>query len=778
MRATACSVSLVNGGAHARAAAFALLLLLGAGVGSASGADSKVHLGLGAYDTAPRSGFFSHEPLPPQALYRTGPALHRAAPTNQWYSSVMFTSKPYPIYAQPLSYRASSAGFEVGLPDRHVESPDPGRRQVVYRHVAAILVSPAGFKPGPARLSDFSDWLAKITWTGGAGQTMSATVLHGNPFSYYDCSSGDVDFKIMGSPTVIADPRDHTHDPRMAAFSVAGHSYAVFAPTGSTWDWSQPDELVLHLPADKRYFSVAGLPDDRQRTLKAFLAVAYAFPTKTRAVFHYDERTSQVRTTFRVDTVAKEGTDTLGFMGLYPHQWDSVTPRPKVLYTYDSVRGPIRVIKANSFVLEHTYHAFVPYWPRLEVAAHRREVNDLLVGDVAKSGKLFEHGFGTYWIGKGLGAAAQLMMVAKAEGKTSEQKKLLKLIEGRIESWFNDRHATHFRQDSTIGTFVGLPQEFGSVSHMNDHHFHYGYWLMASAYVAMNDPAWAAPSAWGGMVNKLVADIATEQHGRADFPYLRNFDAYEGHSWASGDAAMYAGNNQESSSEAVNAWAGLILWGEATHNTKLRNLGIYLYTSEIASIHTYWFDLKHQVLGADFGHSFASMVFGDKYAYNTWWTEEPREILGINMMPITPASIYLGADPAYDRALMAQLPKDEAAYAKHGVSDGTPADIWQDVLASFLALSDPQAGFKSWHKDGTVEAGETRTHTLFWLYSLEEMGPPDLSVTADTPLYSVFKNAAGVRTYLAYNGKSTPIRVTFSTGKVMVVPANSLARSK
>ena len=31
-------------------------------------------------------------------------------------------------------------------------------------------------------------------------------------------------------------------------------------------------------------------------------------------------------------------------------------------------------------------------------------------------------------------------------------------------------------------------------------------------------------------------------------------------------------------------------------------------------------------------------VFGGKYAYNTWWTQEPRQIFGINLLPITPAS--------------------------------------------------------------------------------------------------------------------------------------------
>jgi hypothetical protein len=228
----------------------------------------------------------------------------------------------------------------------------------------------------------------------------------------------------------------------------------------------------------------------------------------------------------------------------------------------------------------------------------------------------------------------------------------------------------------------------------------------------------------------------------------------------------------------VNAWAGLMLWGEATGDEKLRDLGVFLYTSEIASINQYWFDLDKQVLAPEYGKPFASMVFGGKYAYNTWWTQEPRQIFGINLLPITPASTYLGADPKYIRSLVEALPAEVKAYRARGETDGTPADIWQDVVASYAALGDPEAGFALWNRKGGVEAGETRSHTAYWLASLKEMGTPDFSVTADTPLYAVFKDKGGARTYLAYNARSSPIKVTFSTGKSVDVPARSLVRTR
>jgi endoglucanase Acf2 len=641
-----------------------------------------------------------------------------------------------------------------------------------------MVVSPTGFKPQDARLAKFSDWLAKISMAGSDGAALTATVLHGSPFSYYEVSAGDVSFRLAAKPDASTVPTDGAGDARVAVLTIAGRPYAVFAPTGSRWEWAQPTELVLRLPADARYFSVAGLPDASEATVRTFAQVAYAFPTDTRVEWKYDERASKVRSTFRVDTVAKEGDNRTTVMGLYPHHWSALASPQDSKHGYDSVRGRIRLIEGNSFAVERPFHGVMPAWGALQDPASKDSVASLLVGDEAKSGQLFtKMGRGTYWVGKGLGAVAQLMSVAEAEGDTKTRDRLLETLKDRLESWFEGKGATYFVHDARIGSFLGIPQEYNSISNMNDHHFHYGYWVRAAAHVALRDPEWASEQKWGGMVGKIIADIATDERGRTDFPFLRNFDPYEGHSWASGDANFDDGNNQESSSEAVNAWAGLALWGEATGNERLRDLGIYLLTSEIASVNQYWFDLDRQVLDPEFGKPFASMVFGGKYSYNTWWTQEPRQILGINMLPITPASTYLGADPAYIRRVVEALPAEVKAYRGRGLDDGTPSDIWQDVIASYAALADADFGASLWNRKGSVEGGETRSHTLYWLSSLKEMGQPDFSVTADTPLYAVFKDASGKRTYLAYNARSTPVRVTFSSGQTLDVPARSLARS-
>ena len=87
------------------------------------------------------------------------------------------------------------------------------------------------------------------------------------------------------------------------------------------------------------------------------------------------------------------------------------------------------------------------------------------------------------------------------------------------------------------------------------------------------------------------------------------------------------------------------------------------------------------------------------------------------------------------------------------------------------------AALSQWDRWGAVELGESRTHALHWLLALNETGPPDFSVSADTAFYTVFKRADGRRTYLAFNPGKMPLSVRFSDGKSLVVAPGTLGQT-
>ena len=65
---------------------------------------------------------------------------------------------------------------------------------------------------------------------------------------------------------------------------------------------------------------------------------------------------------------------------------------------------------------------------------------------------------------------------------------------------------TGYTYDTIRGTLIGYPTSYDSDKQLNDHHFHYGYWIKAAATVAMKDTQWAKE--WGGMVYEMISNIA------------------------------------------------------------------------------------------------------------------------------------------------------------------------------------------------------------------------------------------------------------------------------
>lgn len=743
-------------------------LLVGAALLATPAVDAAdVKVGLGHYTTHLRAGGERQPPVPrPRA-----DGLARPVPTNQWYSSLFFEAWPQPLYAQPGSYRPTSDGFHVDRPLKEASlAAQRDDMDIVAMHRSTLTLKPdfalAWVKPGR-----HSDWAVDMA-SGDDSGTMTTTIAHGSPYSFHRLTRGDLQVRADRPLEIV----ERTPDGRGVAVLAQGKAFGLHAPTGSRFE-PQPDgSLRVRLPEGRRFFTVSVLPGTGAGVLADFHRHAYAFVVDTRADFVYDERRSEVTTTYRVTTQPMEpGADRRTLLGLYPHHWLRNPLLGATLpHGYDTIRGPLKLVADTQFRTRLRYSGTLPFWPGLAEPAAVEKLEGFLATDTRFGADSLLGNRGTYWEGKGLNRALQVMAIAEQQGDVARRDAILAAMKKRLELWFapQENAERYFHYHAGVGSLIGYPDEYGSAQELNDHHFHYGMWIQAAAQIALRDPAWAARERWGGMVEMLVADIATLERGDRRFPRLRNFDVYEGHSWAAGLAQFYDGNNQESSSEAINAWAALIHWAEATGNKPLRDAAVYLYVHEIQSAQTYWFDLHSLVFPKDYRNTVAGIVWSNKFVHNTWWTEDPREIHGINFLPITPSSTYLARDPAYLLRNLKAMDEEFAAFLERGGK--APKDIWQDVLLGAKALADPKAAAAEWNPDGAVEDGETRTHTYHWLQSLLRFGRPDLDLTADTPLFAAFVRDDGTRHYLAYNASARARTVTFSDGTALQVAPRAL----
>ncbi|MFD5746626.1 glycosyl hydrolase [Streptomyces sp. NPDC127033] len=732
------------------------LAALGLGPAASPAVAANIPVGAGSYsDTRPpgTSGPTTNTgtPVTPKV---TEAARNEPVPTNDWWSSLAFQrygDNPYstPMYGHPLTYQATSGGLEVGYPTTPAIVGEG--RQYEYAHKADLTLGLTGLNSPDTKADSWSDWTVTPYWSDGA-RTLRTTIGHGLPFVYAKGSGGDARITTAGAPTVFAD------DGNVLGITVAGHHYALFAPTGS--DWSVSGSTVTAGLGAKDYFSLAVLPSTD--ALATYRKYAYSFVTGSEVSWSTDAGT--VRATYRLTTQPQEGTETGTLQALYRHQWlhtaDPLTP-----YTYVSPRGTMKVREATSFTTSQQGSGVLPALPAAG-GVDRARLKGYL-DEAANAADPFSGATDTYWTGKALGRLAQLVPVADQIGEGATRDKLLGLLKGRLEEWFTAGGASEFSYDKQWKTLIGYPASYGSDTELNDHHFHYSYYVYAAAIVAQYDQAWAADSNWGSMVKTLVRDAANPSRTDADFPFLRGFDVYAGHSWASGHQGFAAGNNQESSSESTNLSAALVLWGSATGDTQLRDLGSYLLATESEAIAQYWFDADQEVFPSSYGHDTVGMVWGSGAAYSTWWTANPEEIHGINVLPVTGGSLHLAREKDAIRRNLAEMERE----------NGGPAVEWRDILWEFEALADPAAAKGKWDAGGaayTPEAGESRAHTYHWIATLDALGAPDATVTGSLPTSAVFSRN-GVRVYAAHNFGATATTFTFSDGTTLDVPARSTA---
>ncbi|MBB1259132.1 glycosyl hydrolase [Streptomyces alkaliterrae] len=727
-------------------------------VGSGAASAATIEVGRGSYSDVRPAGTQgpsnnTGQPVKPKVT----PAMaDTPVPTNDWWSSLAFqrfAGNPWSenMYGHPLTYKAVSGGLEVGYPTTHRIVGEG--RQYEFPHKADLTLGLVGLNSPDAKADGWSDWTVSPYWSDGT-RSLRTTIGHGLPYVYAEGTGGAARIGAAAPPTVFAD------EGNVLGVTVSGRHYALFAPSGSDWTVSG-NEIRADLRG-RDYFSLAVLPG--REALADFTKYAFSFVTGSKVDWDYREGDGEIRATYSLTTEAKEGTRTGTYQALYRHQWLH-TGDPLTSYRYVSPRGEMKVREGTTFSTTQKVNGVLPGLP--SAAGVDRAKLRTYINEVLAQGDPFSGAVDTYWTGKALGKLAQLVPLADQIGDNAGRDRLLTLIKGRMEEWFTVGGPSEFSYDKDWRTLIGYPASYGSDQELNDHHFHYSYYVMAAAIVAQYDPRWAADSEWGGMVKELVKDAANPARDDRRYPFLRGFDVYAGHSWAAGHAAFAAGNNQESSSESINLSAGLIMWGSAMGDKALRDQGVYMLTTESESIAQYWFDADQQVYPKDFGHDVVGMVWGSGGAYATWWTANPEEIHGINFLPMTGGSLHLAREKAMLRRSVAEMERE----------NGGPADEWKDIFWQVQALYDPAGAMGYWNRwNGGYEpeAGASKAHTYHWVATMNSIGSPDMTVTADSPTAVVFERN-GTRTYAAHNYTAEACSVVFSDGGVLNVPARSTA---
>lgn len=579
----------------------------------------------------------------PAEQISTAPAPHLddgvPPPTSRWYSGLAFSADPVPVYPYPIAFLPRPDGFTV-------------QRPAVAVSPTSIAAPLTGGLAVPLGATDYRVVRADpvsvtVAYSDGASDMARVTIAEGSPIVALVAEAP----LTIPLPAPVADVADGAW-----SVQVAGVTYLLVAREGAV------DAAALTVPAGAS-LQIAPLPEDGD---PAAWVEAIGDPMSSASVEHrLDDDTAGTRIVYG----GTERTVVVPFAG-------RSAAEECALGTYDTPYGRAPACAAAS--LE---------WSVPRLAAHaaydlgglddgaRADLAAQAEADLAGTPALAAD---TYFGGKGLARLASLLALARALGDDDLARQVSDRLVEEILPWTAAdgcaaRDARCFVYDDRLQLVVGKVVGFGAEDG-NDHHFHYGYFLYAAAVLAAERPDLV--DALAPTMDALAADIAG---GAGDaLAGIRVFDPYRGHSWAAGLAPFADGNNQESSSEAVAAWNGLALWADATADDALRERALWLLSSEADAARALW--LEPEELPEAYAHTIASISWGDKRDYATWFSAEPSAILGIQVLPLTPVSLqYLGTDPS----------RVAANVADAGGSAFTGA--LGDYVVAYSALAGPDA---------------------------------------------------------------------------------------
>ena len=611
------------------------------------------------------------------------------------------------------------------------------------------------------------------------------------------------------------------------SFDYQGRSFGIFAPDNTAFTFSGTT-VTARLSGTNNYLVYGLLPN--HTNLNEFAQYAYAEVTNTRMDWTYDRANGLVDSTWTLTTTPLKNGQTNTLQGWLPHHYrttqNNLVFKP---YTYLTPRGVMKVAAGNRFQINFPFHGIAPMLPAPQTngLAHDyvRSRMQTYVQNFANAGH--PGGDETYGAGKDLGVTAQYMTFAHQMGLTSSEAQMKGAIEGTLQDWYTytPGEAHHFFAKYTNWpALVGFDASFGSQG-FNDNHFHYGYYMVATALVGLSDPSWI--SQYGLMAQQVAKEYANWDRSDANFPFFRTFDIWEGHSWAGGTSGG-GGENQESSSEAMNSWVGIFLMGNAMNDDAMTAAGAMGYAMESTAVNEYWQDMYYTNFPTSYGKSMNGILHADALQFGTFFDGEPAWVYGIQMVPQNHWNNYLVRNKAHgfyqytnlwnDRLLnLHSYPmwSNSVAYnsgtwvqytncvwsAVSNLTAGMPAPNqsgapWTlqrnmtsstaSVLGGYLGNyilgwellfnpDDVAAQFDaSYATNGPISGNGTYSGVIYYLtHALRGLGDQDTNYYTSIPTSQVYYNPlTGVRTALIYNPAATPQTATvYSNG----IPVNTIS---
>jgi endoglucanase Acf2 len=608
-------------------------------------------------------------------------------PTNKWFSGLVFAKPSNPVFAYPLSYVVTNSSAELSY-----QPPQTASSSVVIApHTPAVTLSLAS---DTSLMKSYDDLSVVESFQKAGKEVATLRMTEGSPYMFGTIAAG------QHAQVATTGGQVQSVAANELLIKVGNQTYGVWASNGASLKANGTSNLTLDSSAAAT-FAVFVLPNGAKAS--GYFAAASA-PITATTVSYQTLKDGSTTTTMKLSTA--NGAPTI--FGLQP--WE-ISGEKNASGTLLGIEGEQTFFSGNAF--SYTLSGM----PQTDLSLGNLTASDKKAAIAQLKTDMANTTFATdsYNGGKTLYRAAELVNLAYQLGQTDEAEAMQARVVNEFNQWFNPlgyktQSDKYFYYDDVIKGIVGVQPSYGS-DEFNDHQFHYGYMIYAASIIAQHDSAFAKQ--YAPMVSTLISDIASPTATQY-FPKLRVFDQYLGHSWADGYGQFADGANQESSSEAVMAWAGIYRWGKVTGNTSLQNEGLWLYQQETHSALTQNLNIDlSQPQYAGYDHDVVANLWSNELVYATWFSPSPAAMLGIELVPMSPAHTYVGDNKARVLQNLAAMNKE---------LNGTRPPQFNDYFAMYEALADPQAARKAVAQlqPNDIDNGDSLTYVMAWVDSLAD----------------------------------------------------------
>ena len=709
-----------------------------------------------------------------RTIYAVDSLLNRPLPSNDWWTYALVNPWTGKLWAYPALVWADVTGISIAKPSYweptgcEMKWNDPLTiTTLAFSPDSLIASSPhRPFSPQSALISHWSDYMIAFVLQDGSAE-VRVTLMQGSPLVWLEFTNAE--------PTIT--------NPDPNALTVFQHT------AGNTTT-----------------LAVAVLTD--HLTTEDLQPYAFRIPRNTQITYDYRSNQSLLRTQFHISYQDIVPTNANGiWQGFLPHHYyNTHTDIAFAPATYATPRGEMRLAQGNDFTIDYPVHGMLPFFPVPydTLQGYDPELMRTLCAEYALAGSF---GADTYWGGKGLTQMAHYMTTAYQLGDTATFELAKSRLRATLIDWYTytvGEDQYYFAYYDRWGALVGFDPSYDSDT-FNDHHFHYGYFVYASALLCMFDDDFRQQY---GPMARLVAldyanpyrstsaqqssifkrsdlpssaqqssifkrsDLPTSPQRSTIFPSFRTFNPYLGHSFAGGMGNEGNGNGQESSSESMQGWGGVWMLGAALGDEDLMEAGIYGYTLEARGTAEYWFDRgRRNIDYTKYLHPYCCNLTMQGVGWWTWFSGDPVWMHSIQWLPISPLlQNYLSQDRDFARWDYTQMyaAKEVGDYEAPSAGLGDESGLG-NVCLSYLSLFDPDSAANVWNRMRTMGKAlaknpDTGGITYLLAHSLRAYGHQDHSIQANYPLAAAFTDSlTGKTTYAVYNATNEELTVTFSS---------------